>query len=311
MKKFTSISHALLGIIVLFSCCVPVSGEQAPPQIPQPATETPAKFVSDRMAVEVIGAGADVVLLPGFGSSREVWRPLSDALAPRYRVHLVQYAGFAGEPWKRPDDEFVQPLVEELARYIQESHIKDPALIGHSMGGMISMLLAQQHPQLIGRIMSIDSLPRFPALVDANIMPDEVQGYAQRVADFMLAADEASFYKNQLLAAGTMTRTRAMRETIIDWVMASDRGALAAALKDLITLDLRPGLAAMTTPVWVVYAADAKAGNAPEKATALWQREYKSLPNAKFTLVEDSRHFIMADQPEKLEKIVNSFLTEK
>ena len=69
----------------------------------------------------MIGSGPDVILIPGLASSREVWRPLATRLAATHRVHLVQLAGFAGEPWNHGDGPFVAPEVEELARYIAEA----------------------------------------------------------------------------------------------------------------------------------------------------------------------------------------------
>lgn len=88
---------------------------KAPTPAPGPATAA-ASFVSDRLSVEVMGDGPDVVLIPGLASSREVWRPLANRLAATHRVHLVQLAGFAGEPWRHGDGAFVAPAVEEIGR---------------------------------------------------------------------------------------------------------------------------------------------------------------------------------------------------
>ena len=45
--------------------------------------------------------------------------------------------------------------------------------------------------------------------------------------------------------------------------MASNRQAMASAIREVMTTDARPGLAAMTTPVWAVYAADADDSDEP------------------------------------------------
>jgi pimeloyl-ACP methyl ester carboxylesterase len=85
---------------------------------------------------------------------------------------------------------------------------------------------------------------------------------------------------------------------------------MATAIREVMTTDLRPGLAAMTTPVWALYAADAD-GGAPAAMTAtLWAREYASLPGVKLIRVDDSRHFIMADQPTRFAEIVVEFLAD-
>ena len=82
----------ILAAAVGFSAASIISPAQAEPA----RVEAPA-FVSDRLSVEVMGQGPDVILIPGFASSREVWRPLARRLSATHRVHLVQLAGFAGE----------------------------------------------------------------------------------------------------------------------------------------------------------------------------------------------------------------------
>ena len=46
----------------------------------------------------------------------------------------------------------------------------------------------------------------------------------------------------------------------------------------------------------------------PAMAEALWTREYSTLPGVTVVRVDGSRHFIMADQPERLDDLVDGFL---
>lgn len=274
------------------------------------AQEAPARaaFTSDRLSVEVVGAGPDVILIPGFASSREVWRAEAERLKATHRVHLVQLAGFAGEPWVHGDGPFVQPMADELARYVREAGVEQPAVIGHSMGGMTGVLLAQQHPDLIGRVMSVDSLPFFSALYGPQATVESARPFAAQAAAGMLAADEAGFRAGQAQGAIGLARDPATRAAMVEWSMASDRQALAAAIGEVMTTDLRPGLAAMTTPVWAVYASDADGGAPAAMADALWGREYAGLPGVRLVRVDGSRHFIMADQPARFAGLVDQFL---
>jgi pimeloyl-ACP methyl ester carboxylesterase len=269
-----------------------------------------ATFVSDRLSVEVIGSGPDVVLIPGFASSREVWRVEAERLRATHRVHLVQLAGFAGEPWSHGDGPFVQPMADELARYVREAGLVRPTVVGHSMGGMTAVLLAQQHPELVGRVMSVDSLPFFSALYGPQVTAEAARPFADQAAAGMLAADETSFRSQQGQSAVGLARDPATRAAMVEWSMASDRRALASAIREVMTTDLRPGLAAMTTPVWAVYAADADGGAPAAMADGLWAREYASLPGVRLIRVDGSRHFIMADQPARFAELMDQLLAD-
>ncbi|MDY6925311.1 MAG: alpha/beta hydrolase [Pseudomonadota bacterium] len=273
-----------------------------------PVAAVQSAFASDRLSVEVVGSGPDVILIPGFASSREVWRAEAERLKATHRVHLVQLAGFAGEPWTHGDGPFIAPMVGELARYIRETGLERPAVIGHSMGGLTGVLLAQGHADLVGKVMSVDSLPFFSALFGPTATAETARPFADQAAAGILAADEAGFASQQGQTAIGLARDPATREAMVAWSMASDRRAMATAIGEVMTTDARPGLATMTTPVWAVYASDADGGAPAAMADGLWGREYAALPGVKLVRVDGSRHFIMADQPARFAEIVDQFL---
>ncbi|MBU4138020.1 MAG: alpha/beta hydrolase, partial [Alphaproteobacteria bacterium] len=248
--------------------------------------------------------------IPGFASSREVWRAEAERLKATHRVHLVQLAGFAGEPWTHGEGPFVQPVIDELARYIAEAGLERPAVIGHSMGGMTGLLLAQQHPELVGGLMSVDSLPFFSALFGPQVTAETARPFADQAAAGILATEPAAYRAQQGQTAIGLARDPATRAAMVEWSMSSDRQAMAAAIREVMTTDLRPGLAAMTTPVWAIYASDADGGAPAAGADAVWGREYAPLPGVRLIRVDGSRHFIMADQPAKFAELVDQFLGE-
>lgn len=301
-------SPARLAVIfgVLIACLVANEQARAQTAPPPPA----ASFTSDRLSVEVKGQGPDVILIPGLGSSREVWRATADRLKATHRVHLVQLAGFAGEPWSHGDGAFVQPEVDDLARYIRQAGLQKPAVIGHSLGGFSGLVLAQQHPDLVGRLMTVDSLPFYSALFGPTATADSARPFADQAAAMILGADDAAYRAQQEATARALSRTPAEQTRIVDWSMASDRHAMSAAIRDVMTYDARPGLSVMTTPVTALYAADADGGAPAEMADAMWRREYAALPGVNLVRVDDSRHFIMADQPERFAELVARFLAD-
>lgn len=297
----------IIGVVVAICVATSNKADAAPVE---PTAAAQAAFTSDRLSVQVIGTGPDVVLIPGFGSSREVWRPLAERLSATHRVHLVQLAGFAGEPWSHGDGPFVQPAVDALAAYVQQAGLDHPAVIGHSMGGLSALMLAQQHPDLVGRVMSVDSLPFFSALYGPMATAESAAPFAEQAAAGILNADEAGFRAGQAQGAPGLSRDPATQSAMVEWTVASDRHAMAAAIREVMTTDTRPGLAAMTTPVWAVYASDADGGAPAAMADAMWGREYASLSGVTLIRVDGSRHFIMADQPEVFGRIVDRFLAD-
>ena len=114
----------------------------------------------------------------------------------------------------------------------------------------------------------------------------------------------------QVGSAQGMTRDPALRERLVDWTTGSDRRAMASAMRDVLLTDARPGLAAMTTPVTALYAADADGGAPAAQADQAWTSQYAPLPGAKLVRIDGSRHFIMADQPERFAQALDAFLAD-
>jgi len=161
MKKF--VLAALIGLTLSGL------GGQAPAQTPSaPGAVSPdpnrlfadSRLVTlDRISVEVVGTGPDVILIPGLSSSRETFKRTAERLRGHFRLHLVQVAGFAGEPARaNATGPVVRPTTEQISGYIAQAGLTKVAVIGHSLGGLMALELATNHPDQVGKVMIVDAL---------------------------------------------------------------------------------------------------------------------------------------------------------
>jgi pimeloyl-ACP methyl ester carboxylesterase len=264
-------------------------------------------FAPSRFTVEVRGQGEDVILIPGLGSSRDVWAAQADALAATHRLHLVQINGFAGQPVGAPAGQIIDPVVEELSQYVEAYTPGRAAIIGHSMGGLTGLILARRHPERVGKLMIVDSLPFYSVLFNPNATVATVEPQARAMRDQIAALDDASFAAQQNQMIARLVKTPERRQTVIDWSTASDRATFAQGMYEVMTTDMRSELANVATPITVVYAADPII--APEAVLdGLWRGQYASAPNVSFVRVDGAYHFLMFDQPEAFQTAVAEFL---
>jgi pimeloyl-ACP methyl ester carboxylesterase len=275
---------------------------------PAPAASAPM-FQSERMIVEVRGYGPDVLLIPGLASSKHVWDATAERLDDTHRVHVVQVRGFAGVPaGANAQGPVVEPLVAELERYIRTQGLKRPAVIGHSLGGAAAMLLATWRPQAVSRVMAVDSLSFFALLMNPAATVESVRPQADMMRDALLKTDDAAFRSGQAAGIARLVRDPAARVRHGEAAAASDKSVVARAMHEIVTLDLRPALAAAETPITVLYAADESTGMPAAAFDGVFGAAYAGAKTVKLVRVDGARHFIMDDQPVRFAAEVDAFL---
>ncbi len=106
------------------------------------------------------GAGPTVVLVHGLGGSHVNWLAAGPRLAARARVLAVDLAGFGRTPPAGRSSR-VRANQRLLGRFVEEVAGAPAVLVGNSMGGMISVLEAAQHPgRVAGLVLVAPTVPR-------------------------------------------------------------------------------------------------------------------------------------------------------
>jgi pimeloyl-ACP methyl ester carboxylesterase len=278
---YNSIFTKLLGGFLLLS----ISAASADP-------------ASGRITVTVRGQGPDVVLIPGLACSSAVWDATATRFEGHYRLHIVQVVGFAGSPPQaNAQGPVLQPTVDAIDAYIRTNKLKAPKVVGHSLGGLMGLLLAVQHPEDVGSLMIVDSLPFFSVLFGANDA-SSVQPQAAMMRDQMLAETQEAYAQSETQFMRSLVKSPSGRVQASKWAAASDKSVVARAMYEDMTTDLRPKLRAIKTPVTILYPWDDAAGISQEACDSLYQSNYGALSNKTFVRIDGSFHFIMLDQPD-------------
>ncbi len=269
-----------------------------------------AGTVSNRMTVTVRGHGPDVLLIPGLACSSAVWDATASHLESHYRLHIVQMAGFAGAPAQaNAEGPVMQPTVDAIDAYIKTNKLKAPRVIGHSLGGLMGSLLAIQHPEDVGGLMIVDSLPFFGVLFGAADTA-AVAPQAAGMRDGVIAQTQDDYAKSEAAFLHSLVKSPEGYKLATNWAIASDKSVVARAMYEDMTTDIRSQLGKIKTPVTVLYSWDSSSSFEQSATDQFYQGNYAALPNKKLIRIDDSFHFIMFDQPEKFAAQVDKFLKD-
>ncbi|HTJ67695.1 MAG TPA: alpha/beta fold hydrolase [Actinospica sp.] len=117
--------------------------------------------------------GPRVVLVHGLGGSHANWTALGPLLAATTRPVALDLAGFGYTPGGRKSAH-VAANSDLLARFLREEIGEPAVLVGNSMGGMISIITAAAHPELVSGVVLLD--PVLPRARGARLDPAAVAG---------------------------------------------------------------------------------------------------------------------------------------
>ena len=104
------------------------------------------------------GDGEPLIILHGLLGSSDNWLTQAKLLSPRFKVYTIDQRNHGQSPH---DDAFdYQSMVNDLIEFLDDHHLENPVLIGHSMGGKTVMNFALQHPDRVNKLVVVDIAPR-------------------------------------------------------------------------------------------------------------------------------------------------------
>lgn len=283
MKKFTF----LLIIMLFFLAACNIFGQQK----------------SYPFEVKKTGKGnQSIILIPGFASSGDVWNETIAKFEKNFTCYTLTMAGFAGT--KPQADASFKDWEKGIADYISNNKIDKPIIIGHSMGGGFALALAADYPELVGKIIIVDTLPCLAAISDPNFTSKENNDCTPTI-DKLTAMTEEQFRNMQTQTMPRLLADTSMQETVIGWSMKSDRKTFAKMYCDFSNTDLREKIKNIQCPSLILL----ESFFVNLKPTI--EDQYKNLKNANLQYASKGLHFIMYDDKDWYLNQLTNFLSAK
>lgn len=294
---------------------LPVLHAQDTAPVPAPnryaAAIAPAeRFETGGVLVERHGSGGrPLILIPGLASGSWVWQDTVRAFASDHAVYVLTLPGFDGRPPAGPAPfAAARAAVEDL---IASRRLDRPVLVGHSLGGILALAVAEDRPAAIGGVVSIDGLPVMPGTEE---MAPAQRAQAAETMRAQIARQPAARFaeqqRNYMRTIGVLDMDRA--DALAQLSARSDPQSVGLWAADVLTVDLRPGLASIAAPVLAVvpyFDLDGAQHNLGAPAKADYYRALLAgTPRLQVVTVAPARHFAMFDQPQAVTAALRTFL---
>ncbi len=151
---------AVAALVVLTGVNVLVTdGETKAAETTMPGGRIVSLPGGDLQLIERGPRGASpIVLVHCFTCSIDWWDGMIPLLAREHRVIAMDLLGHGGS--EKPASGYSIPEQADLvAAALGRLGVRDAEVVGHSLGGPVSIALAEQSPQLVNRLVVIDSIP--------------------------------------------------------------------------------------------------------------------------------------------------------
>jgi pimeloyl-ACP methyl ester carboxylesterase len=254
------------------------------------------------------GSGDPVLCVHGLGANIFTWRHFIAPFSQKNELILVDLRGFGASP-KPPDDNYsIEQHAEDICRIIYDNNLTNLTLIGNSLGGAISLLVArrlcQESPNRLSRLVLIDAgaykeyLPRYLKLMRSFVGKLVVYFAPSRLAArFVL---NASYYdKNKI----TTEQVKAYARPIAG---AGGRHGLLQTARQCIPVnsdEIILTLNRITVPTLILWGKED--GVIPLKVGQLLD---EALPHAQLEVIKECGHIPQEEKPEVTIASISRFM---
>lgn len=251
-----------------------------------------------------------VVLIHGFGLCCEVWSHNIAELAKDHRVVAVDFWG-SGKTDATKEKFTTDEYAEFLHSFMDALKIPKAKLVGHSLGGMIALQMASQHPEYVEKVMLVGSAG-FTSSVPWHFRLLTVPYIGEYlVKPNKLALKKAMSYNTYTKKSQAVTE---LTDTLFEYskkpnatahtLNLARNGVSFFGFKKELIRKVTDNIGKVRCPVFVLWGKNDKILSYRGAF-----RAKKLIPHASIKILEKCGHLPQIEYPEQFNEITHSFLT--
>lgn len=234
-----------------------------------------------------LGKGPDIVLLHGWGQDVSTWWGVAEDLCKYGKLWMIDLPGFGRS--QTPSKAFGNTeYAEVIEEFIEKNKIKNPILIGHSLGGRVVIKMAARKQYDYPKIILEDA---------AGIKPKQ-----DGIKPLIYLG--AKIFKYLVPNIGTMKqvwRAKFYNSLEADYV---DAGQMKGTLTRLLSEDLRGELSKITAETLIIWGEVDRAVPVSDG-----QLMYRKIENSRLEIIDGVGHFPHLEERGKFLNYVEDFVS--
>ncbi len=239
-----------------------------------------------------------MILLHGWLGSWGLWQETMAYLGAFYRTYALDFWGF-GESGKKRQTYAVQDFVSLVDQFMEQLGIVQAPLVGHSMGGTVSLSVAIQFPERVTKVVVAGS----PIVGSSLAFPLKLAGY--RPIAFLLFHMMGAFRTAMRVASPFICRDPRFPDMMDRDLSRTTLESFLLSIASLRRTDLRPQLGSVKIPALGFF------GDRDNIVHPMqWQPMKNGMPQARIERFSNAGHFMMLEEPAAFSQKLKAFLDE-
>lgn len=255
------------------------------------------------------GEGVPLIIVHGLYGASDNWVSIAKVLADNFEVYLIDQRNHGRSPHSREHN--YRLMVNDLYEFLEGQNIDKAILIGHSMGGKTVMHFAKEYPEKVEALIVLDIAPKsYIELSKKASIHHYLILNAMRSIDFSKVTSRkdiemqlAESINDERIRRFLLKNIHRDQNNSFSWSLNVE--ALYQNIDEIMNGELLPPQEPISGfPVLFIRGADSNyiLDKDIEKIHAIF-------PYAELKTIENAGHWLHAEQPEKLLKIIYAFLS--
>ncbi|MGE5474707.1 MAG: alpha/beta fold hydrolase [Ignavibacteriales bacterium] len=239
---------------------------------------------------EIEGEGENMLILHGWGGCINSMRPVINHLKSRFRVISLDFPGHGkssipDSPWGVPE------YTDCLIKFLQALKIEKTSIIAHSFGGRATIILASEHPEMIDKIVLVDS---------GGIKPKRRLKYYIKVYSYKFVKTLIKlFVRNKQAYENILNKARSKYGSA-DYKELSEN--MRGSFIKIVNQDLKIFLKNIKSPTLIIWGENDT--DTPIYMGKIMERE---INDSGLVILKNAGHFSYLDKSGEFNKIIDSF----
>ncbi len=238
----------------------------------------------------VEGEGSPIVVLHGWGCNVDTVRPIINIINKRYKVYALDLPGFGKS--QEPNEPIGSFEYAEIVKdFLDKMNINKATFIGHSFGGKLSIIMGSKYPELVDKIVLIDS---------AGLIPKRGPKYYIKVYSFKTLR---YIYTNLFFWLSNEEKMEKFYKKFGSDDYQNSSGIMRKILVKVVNENLRPLLKDIKAPTLIIWGEN-------DDATPLYMAKImeKEIKDSGLVVFEGAGHYAYLDDYNRFVAVMNAFL---